>query len=466
MSTTASIVELLNEMLSLDPDATEALVEMRVPVNKDILDHPRLVVGGPEGRPRIGILGVLNALAADDDMVIAADFEDGLPEGQFDPDKAVLVRFSAKCRTVQSSGAVFKAIYGQQAVRAAETGRTQCTKPNLAGVSKVREEEPPWPASAPVNSKGIVLRLGPGDGIFLPVLPGEPVSDVRNRLKRALNGHPFALPLLNQFMTRFKNHLHLGEYDQELAEWRGTVGLHEFEVDGPKKYTVPGTREGLLARIGEFLRDHGHRPAIAYVPYRKMAEIRKAWGLQGERKKESEVLMLPGGVPVEVRESPEKTFFLSARFDLSDTPMAEPEKPVETVTAGGIPTPFGIPVNCFGLLALKVDYDSKHGVSPSECWVPSAGRERFEAMLATCKPGDFEEVVDPVYGRKTKQVFGMLVFYSAGAQAMMLAHSVADSPLQQVMKAEPETHVARLLEAEAAAMAAARPSLASDDPGI
>ena len=57
-------IDLLNEILDLDPLAIEALINRRVPVNADLADHPTIQVGPmkKDGPPLMGLLGVLNGL--------------------------------------------------------------------------------------------------------------------------------------------------------------------------------------------------------------------------------------------------------------------------------------------------------------------------------------------------------------------------------------------------------------------
>lgn len=54
----------LNEALSLDPVAVNALVSHRVPCNARLADHPTIQVGAPAaGEPgNVGMLGVINGI--------------------------------------------------------------------------------------------------------------------------------------------------------------------------------------------------------------------------------------------------------------------------------------------------------------------------------------------------------------------------------------------------------------------
>ena len=59
----ADVVRLLNEAAAIDPKAILALVNARVPCNEALLNHPTIQAGrGPEGKPEVGLLGILNGL--------------------------------------------------------------------------------------------------------------------------------------------------------------------------------------------------------------------------------------------------------------------------------------------------------------------------------------------------------------------------------------------------------------------
>jgi hypothetical protein len=61
-------VDLLNEMLRLDPAAATALLNARVPCNQDVANHPTIQVRGyGSGNPSVGLLGVLNGMFGTDD---------------------------------------------------------------------------------------------------------------------------------------------------------------------------------------------------------------------------------------------------------------------------------------------------------------------------------------------------------------------------------------------------------------
>jgi hypothetical protein len=57
------IVEVMNSALEMDPAAVYALVESRVPCNRELADHPTIQVSAEGGKYGVGLLGVLNGLA-------------------------------------------------------------------------------------------------------------------------------------------------------------------------------------------------------------------------------------------------------------------------------------------------------------------------------------------------------------------------------------------------------------------
>jgi hypothetical protein len=58
----------LNQMVLIDPDATRALVETRVPCNQAMADHPTLQVQvAPDESFLVGVLGLLNGIFGVDD---------------------------------------------------------------------------------------------------------------------------------------------------------------------------------------------------------------------------------------------------------------------------------------------------------------------------------------------------------------------------------------------------------------
>jgi hypothetical protein len=61
--TVENVVNLLNELIELDPDAVTALVNARVPCNARVASHPTVQVGVvDDGGYRVGPLGLLNGL--------------------------------------------------------------------------------------------------------------------------------------------------------------------------------------------------------------------------------------------------------------------------------------------------------------------------------------------------------------------------------------------------------------------
>ena len=78
MLTADQIVALLNEALSLDKAAIEALFAHRVACNQKIEDHPTIVVGDPmNGMPAsLGVLGLLNGIVGLDGMRIHSHHPD------------------------------------------------------------------------------------------------------------------------------------------------------------------------------------------------------------------------------------------------------------------------------------------------------------------------------------------------------------------------------------------------------
>ncbi len=70
------IVDLLNEASQLAPDAIRRLILIRVPCNEAIERHPSIVVGGPAGKPTLGVLGLLNGLCESDERIVATVDDD------------------------------------------------------------------------------------------------------------------------------------------------------------------------------------------------------------------------------------------------------------------------------------------------------------------------------------------------------------------------------------------------------
>jgi len=63
-------IKLLNEMLVIDPDATQNLLDNRVKCNETLANHPTIQVRQYENDkyPQVGFVGVLNGLFGIDDV--------------------------------------------------------------------------------------------------------------------------------------------------------------------------------------------------------------------------------------------------------------------------------------------------------------------------------------------------------------------------------------------------------------
>jgi len=90
-------VELLNEMLKLDPEATAKLVDTRVSCNPALAHHPTVQValrnrGNAPPIPMLGILGVLNGMAGALDEGPKKGW--GTVTAVYDNDTGALQRFS------------------------------------------------------------------------------------------------------------------------------------------------------------------------------------------------------------------------------------------------------------------------------------------------------------------------------------------------------------------------------------
>jgi hypothetical protein len=75
------IAALLNHMLQIDPEATAALIEARVPCNDKLADHPSIQVHqDDDGACTVGVLGILNGLCntrSKDGVFVIAVYKDG-----------------------------------------------------------------------------------------------------------------------------------------------------------------------------------------------------------------------------------------------------------------------------------------------------------------------------------------------------------------------------------------------------
>lgn len=77
--TVKTIVDVLNDAFKTDPRAVDALLCARSPCNQAMVDHPTIMVGSKNKKgdfPVVGILGVLNAIAATEDEIIEAQYDD------------------------------------------------------------------------------------------------------------------------------------------------------------------------------------------------------------------------------------------------------------------------------------------------------------------------------------------------------------------------------------------------------
>jgi hypothetical protein len=64
------MINKLNELLSLDPEAISKLIDLRVKVNPDIINHPDITVSTDD---ELGILGVLRFISGEKIAVETAD---------------------------------------------------------------------------------------------------------------------------------------------------------------------------------------------------------------------------------------------------------------------------------------------------------------------------------------------------------------------------------------------------------
>ncbi len=78
MITAQSIVDLLNELVVIDPAALHDLVETRVLCHNPtgIENHRTVIPSDEDGPLKLGLLGVLNGIAGLDDERIEAGFDD------------------------------------------------------------------------------------------------------------------------------------------------------------------------------------------------------------------------------------------------------------------------------------------------------------------------------------------------------------------------------------------------------
>jgi hypothetical protein len=83
---------ILNEALQADPEAIKALLNIRVPCNQALAEHPTIQVRGYDARgklcpPSIGVLGLINGISDDPNYVIAMEIDDSKedPDGPVTP---------------------------------------------------------------------------------------------------------------------------------------------------------------------------------------------------------------------------------------------------------------------------------------------------------------------------------------------------------------------------------------------
>lgn len=72
------LIEYLNSLVEIDPDAIRELIEARVPCNEQLLNHPTVQVLKEDERavPKVGFLGVINGFIGEGNGYIMASFND------------------------------------------------------------------------------------------------------------------------------------------------------------------------------------------------------------------------------------------------------------------------------------------------------------------------------------------------------------------------------------------------------
>ena len=88
--TTQQIVDLLNEAFKIDPAAVDALLQLCVPVNKELMNHPTIQIMTKNDKwefPVLRLIGLLNGIAAIDGEII---------EGLWDTDTFVFLGFQIR----------------------------------------------------------------------------------------------------------------------------------------------------------------------------------------------------------------------------------------------------------------------------------------------------------------------------------------------------------------------------------
>jgi hypothetical protein len=85
------IIDYLNELLELDPDAINAFCFRYIPCNTNLTNHPSVQVYSQGGIDGVALIGILNGLCGADSRgqgLIAYEFEEGTYEKM-----PVLIRF-------------------------------------------------------------------------------------------------------------------------------------------------------------------------------------------------------------------------------------------------------------------------------------------------------------------------------------------------------------------------------------
>lgn len=68
--------EFLNQFLEMAPQTCQALVDHRVPMDPGLEEHPSIVVNDADGVLTVGLLGVINGMAAREDRRVGAAYDD------------------------------------------------------------------------------------------------------------------------------------------------------------------------------------------------------------------------------------------------------------------------------------------------------------------------------------------------------------------------------------------------------
>jgi hypothetical protein len=72
------LIEYLNSLIEIDPDAIQELIEARVSCNEQLLNHPTVQILKEDERavPKVGFLGVINGFMGAGNGYIMASFDD------------------------------------------------------------------------------------------------------------------------------------------------------------------------------------------------------------------------------------------------------------------------------------------------------------------------------------------------------------------------------------------------------